>query len=615
MRFRARRIALAAAACLLATTVHGQSTRPEVALLEAPPLAGERLSDWLLRNAGPHADTTSLHWRVQSERHAQEQLRRAILQALQHDPDLSLEPQVRDGLADWLQSLPLTGRLPLAGSDPRWLQSAPRQDPILGPWQTVVLTPRPTQVAVLDAQGNICLQAHRPGDLALQYLQACAAPGQAVAADRAWLAQPDGRVSQAGIAAWNLEPQDEPAPGAWIWAPSRRQGFPASLSDQLARFLATQLPAEFSAQDQVRRASVVAAETTQRPRAQQVTSNDWGEVGYLQTPSARMADTGNVRFHVSRVAPYTRVSTLLQPLDWFEAGFRYTSVSNRLYGPEELSGTQSYKDKSIDLKFRLRQEDANWPELALGLRDGGGTGLFSSEYLVASKRWGNWDGSLGLAWGNMGSRGNVGNPLVSLFGTKFKTRPGDLTVTGTANTGGWFKGPTALFGGLQWHSPAERWILKAELDGNDYQNEPQANRQTVRSPFNFGLVYRYSPHIDLSVGIERGNQFMTGITLHGALDKLQAPKLLDKPLPALAAQAPTQPGASPCPPWPSRLNSTPAGRCARLTSKATPCSWWQKLTGPSTCKNGYSAPSPCCTTAARPAMHASCCSSRSRAFL
>ena len=29
---------------------------------------GERVSDWLLRTAGPQADVTALHWRVQAER-------------------------------------------------------------------------------------------------------------------------------------------------------------------------------------------------------------------------------------------------------------------------------------------------------------------------------------------------------------------------------------------------------------------------------------------------------------------------------------------------------------------------------------------------------------------
>jgi len=137
----------------------------------------------------------------------------------------------------------------------------------------------------------------------------------------------------------------------------------------------------------------------------------------------------------------------------------------------------------------------------------------------------------------MGTRGNVSNPLASLLGAKFNTRTAPSTATGgTANTGSWFKGPTALFGGVQWHAPADNWIFKAELDGNNYQNEPLSNKQPARSPLNFGLVYRYSPQIDLSAGVERGRQLMTGLTIHGALDQLHAPKVFDQPMPAIAPQ-------------------------------------------------------------------------------
>jgi hypothetical protein len=194
----------------------------------------------------------------------------------------------------------------------------------------------------------------------------------------------------------------------------------------------------------------------------------------MQTPTARMESTGAVRLHISNVEPYTRGNVMLQPLDWLEAGFRYSSISNRLYGPS-IAGNQAYKDKSIDVKIRLREESDTWPQLALGVRDLGGTGLFSGEYLVAGKRWGNWDASLGLGWGYLGARGNVRNPL-SLLGARFDTRP--------------------------------------------------------------GAVYRYSPFIDFSIGLERGNRLMLGLTFHGGLDALYSPKLLDPALPAARPQEP-----------------------------------------------------------------------------
>lgn len=140
------------------------------------------------------------------------------------------------------------------------------------------------------------------------------------------------------------------------------------------------------------------------------TQNDFGGVGLLQTPTARMAPAGELSFNANRTDPNSRYSLSLQPLDWLEGTFRYTSISNRSYGPEALSGNQSNKDKAVDVKARLWQESHWLPEVALGFRDVGGTGLFSSEYFVANKRYKNLDFSLGIAWGYLGNRGDFRNP-------------------------------------------------------------------------------------------------------------------------------------------------------------------------------------------------------------
>ena len=510
---------------------------------QADVVPGERLSDWLLRRFGPDADTSALHWRVPAERAAQDQLRRGAVQALLNDPGIRLAPAQRETLADWLLALPLTGRLTVALPDARWLQGAPSQDPILQAGQTVSLYPRPSQVAVLTESGRPCLVKHSTGARVPDYLQACRDIGLPDQADWAWIAQADGRTVRMGVARWNLDEQDEPAAGAWIWAPGRQAKLPNSLSDNLARFLATQAPAEFlePAGGTPRRNVAPVLQPVSRPG--QLSASDWGEIGLLQTPTARMAPAGSVRLRISQIDPYTHGNVMLQPLDWLEGGFRYTDVSNRLYGPE-IAGNQSYKDKSIDFKLRLLEESDRWPQLALGVRDLGGTGLFSGEYLVASKRWGNWDASLGLGWGYLGARGNVANPLGLVFNS-FKSRPvNDVGQGGTPSLQTWFHGPAALFGGLQWHTPHDPLLLKLELDGNDYQSEPQDNRQTATSPFNVGAVYRYSPSIDLHMGIERGNRLMLGLTLQGGLHQLYSPKLLDPKLPPAQAVRSVQPQAS-----------------------------------------------------------------------
>ena len=354
--------------------------------VQAAVVPGERLSSWLLRNTNPNADTTALHWRVQAEQAAQGQLRQAVVDGLaaQHQS------------SSWVLNLPLTGRLTLANADARWLQSVPQQDPILQEGHSVILLPRPAYVTVVTETGQPCLAAHVSGALIQDYLNACLGASASSQVDWAWIAQPDGRTTRYGISPWSLTPQAEAGPGAWIWAPARQADISNNLSDNLARFLATQLPGEVALPLAPTQTKVLPQPATAaRPRAAQTTANDWGEVGLLQTPTARMAPTGEVRLHLSHVAPYTRGTVMLQPFEWMEMGFRYTDVSNRLYGPN-IAGNQSAKDKSVDLKLRIREESSLWPQLAVGMRDLGGTGLFSGEYVVANKRWGNWDASLGL---------------------------------------------------------------------------------------------------------------------------------------------------------------------------------------------------------------------------
>jgi len=86
------------------------------------------------------------------------------------------------------------------------------------------------------------------------------------------------------------------------------------------------------------------------------TQNDFGGVGLLQTPTARMAPAGELSANANRTDPYSRYSFSLQPFDWLEGSFRYTAISNRRYGAEALSASQSFKDKAIDFKARLWEE-------------------------------------------------------------------------------------------------------------------------------------------------------------------------------------------------------------------------------------------------------------------
>jgi hypothetical protein len=236
--------------------------------------------------------------------------------------------------------------------------------------------------------------------------------------------------------------------------------------------------------------------------------------------------------------PYTRYGFSMQPFSWLEGTFRYTNIANRRYG---TNGTdQSYKDKAIDVKLRLHRESAWWPALAVGVRDIGGTGLFSGEYVVASKRFDNFDFSLGLGWGYVGARGDIGNPF-GFIDDRFNHRPvptGAVTDSGEFNSKTYFRGPVALFGGVEYQTPWAPLRLKLEYDGNDYRHEPKDNNQPQSSPFNLGAVYRVSDGFDVTLGIERGNTAMFGFVLHGNPGRAPiAPKPMDPPPESRTSQA------------------------------------------------------------------------------
>lgn len=280
------------------------------------------------------------------------------------------------------------------------------------------------------------------------------------------------------------------------------------------------------------------------------TQNDWGGVGLLQTPTARMADEGQISLSTSYTSPYARHNLSMQPFPWLEGTFRYVGFRNQRYGSEALSGDQSFKDKSIDFKLRLWPESRWLPQVAVGMRDIGGTAQFASEYLVASKRFGSFDASLGVATGYIGHRGDISNPLGWII-DDFGDRPPRGSGNNQFNTNRIFRGPLGVFGGVSWQTPLDALVLKLELDGNDYRTEPRGTALDQALPVNLGLVYRPNANIELTAGIERGNTAVVGLAITGNLKHARRnAQLLDTPPPALKAPNGVPGEATPATDWP-----------------------------------------------------------------
>ena len=291
----------------------------------SPPLFAQavanRLSDWLLEQpSSPDAYPLGLSWRVPEEIVPQSAQLLELLRNLSGtDREISADPQAMARLRNWLRTLPVTGRVSVPIADARWLQANPARDPILQSGHTVTMPRRPKSITVITAQGDLCPVTHVPGREAQAYLEACA-PGSVRQTDVAWVAQPDGRVQRHGVAAWNSEVQDEPAPGAWLWGPPRNSGWNEEVSYRLISFLATQGPAPDPVDRPVER--TVALPPATRSRDAEITANNWGGVGLIQTPTARMAKAGNFSFLFSRTFPYSQANTFAQPFDWLETGCR-----------------------------------------------------------------------------------------------------------------------------------------------------------------------------------------------------------------------------------------------------------------------------------------------------
>jgi hypothetical protein len=256
------------------------------------------------------------------------------------------------------------------------------------------------------------------------------------------------------------------------------------------------------------------------PHFDQPSYSNYGTVGLIQMPSARLHQGGTIGLTWSHSDPYLRGSVMGNPFDWFEASYSYTDVNNKLYSDSRaFSGDQSYKDKSFDAKFRILKEQQYIPQVAVGFRDFGGSSLFAAEYLVASKLIGNIDFTLGLGFGTISNK-TFSNPLTKLdsrFASRKRNLQGD-TQGGEINYGTFFGGEkVGIFGGVEIFLPKLRGTrLKIEydstnygVDGEGYLPVPQDKR------FNYSFVFPISENFHLKLGYIRNNTLNFGFSLSG----------------------------------------------------------------------------------------------------
>lgn len=265
----------------------------------------------------------------------------------------------------------------------------------------------------------------------------------------------------------------------------------------------------------------------------------YGGVGLLDTRNARFMPDGYLGFNVDIKSPDNRITLTFQALPWLETSFRYSI--NYALAP---IGQRALYDRSFDLKARLFEEGLFMPQIAVGLQDFIGTGVYSAEYVVASKRFGPVDLSMGMGWGRLASRPAFENPFCAIYAT-FCTRPAETGTGGSFLATDWFRGENVgIFGGIEYTTPIPDLTLKVEYSPDNYAAESSYRHNPSVTPKNYapipvnaGLDYKVFGDVDLGVAVIGGREISFDANLSFDPTRPNWPYRLDQPPPFVARPA------------------------------------------------------------------------------
>ncbi|MGH1579317.1 YjbH domain-containing protein [Planktotalea sp.] len=233
------------------------------------------------------------------------------------------------------------------------------------------------------------------------------------------------------------------------------------------------------------------------------TLSTYGTPGLVDIPTAEALPDGHLALTTNRFAKISRNTLTFQILPRLTGSFRYSILE----GFSIPSG--NLYDRSFDLQYQFMTETAHRPSLAIGLRDFGGTGIAASEYIVATKTFGNrLKVTGGMGWGRLAQHGTFSNPL-SRINSSFDTRPSDSlgghALAGRPDFGAWFRGPAAVFGGIEYQA-TKRLSFQLEYSSDAYDFQVQRGVIGINSPFNVGLNYSFKSGSNLRAFVIGGKE-------------------------------------------------------------------------------------------------------------
>lgn len=234
----------------------------------------------------------------------------------------------------------------------------------------------------------------------------------------------------------------------------------------------------------------------------------YGTPGLIEMPAAFTRPDAEIGMTLGGFENQQRVSFNFQVTPRFSGTFRYSRLAE-WGGP----GTGDLYDRSFDLHYQLLTEGDLRPAVAIGLRDFMGTGVYSGEYLVASKTLSpQLRATVGLGWGRLASEGGFENPL-GVLSDAFNERPAlDFGFGGKPSYDQFFRGDAAFFGGAEWRF-SDNWIATAEYSSDGYARETSLGVVERETPFNFGLSYAPNADYILSAYALGGSEIGFSATL------------------------------------------------------------------------------------------------------
>jgi len=275
---------------------------------------------------------------------------------------------------------------------------------------------------------------------------------------------------------------------------------------------------------------------------------DFGTTGLIDIPSARMMNDGEFKFLMSRQTVADIYSLNYQVTPWLESTFRYT-----IFNPDDVPGSgDDLYDRSYEVKLRLIRERRVIPQLAVGIRDVLGTGAWGSEYLVASKSFGNLDFTLGTGWGRLAERSAFSNPLTGIS-DRFERRDAETGRGGKVSFDNFFSGSdVGVFGGFSYDLSDWNTRFIVEYNSDSFARERRLGTIPDASPYSYGLEWEPSPGLTLGISRQQGNQ--TAFFISAASDtKVTAPRFTENLVVPISSNLATQSEAAQRTNWYGRL--------------------------------------------------------------